>query len=393
MLGTDVEICMILKTKEETSFFSNVFKKMGYKNITQFTSASDALEVALKKQFGLFITRMEMPGLSGVVMIQKMRATGNYGMELHLFIADIIEGTLVNTLIELELNYVLVKPFTFDRIKQKIDYLVKSENSLTEFETQYRDAKSAFNTNMLEMAEDYANKLLKIDPTSERVLSLLGDIFFNSDRMEDAKKKFELILTINPNSSIASNKLSQIYMANKEFKKASDILNKLADVNPYNIKILENTGLSNLEIGDTEKAKKITEKLSTIDKNNKVASEVTAHVEIKNGNVEKGIASLSKSHSEKELVSFFNNKGVNLVREKKIPEAIDMYKDCISKLKKNKFLYVVHFNLGFAYYRTGDLKNAQQYLNNAVELKPDFEKAKNILNKISSTIANRGKSA
>jgi CheY-like chemotaxis protein len=74
-----------LKSQAEAEMFTQGLAECGLRRITVFTSGKEAYEVCARQQFPLFVTRVEMPDMSGLVVIQKLRATGNYGLEPNLY--------------------------------------------------------------------------------------------------------------------------------------------------------------------------------------------------------------------------------------------------------------------------------------------------------------------
>lgn len=381
---------MILRSKEEIDFFSRVLKSLQLDRIESFDNAKDAYEVVIRKQFQLFITRMEVAPFSGIVLIQKIRETGNYGLETHLFVADKIDQDILNSLNNLDINYVLVKPFTYDRISQKMKHIFNTEKKISAVEIKYREAKSAFGNNLLDMAEEISVNLLKENSNYEKIYVLLGDIAFKRKDYAKANQYFDQALHLNPKDSVAFHRKAQIFMAENRYQEASDILNKLTSLDPYNIKLLENAGLSNYEIGNKEKASEIMTKLNTIDSGNVVANHTLAEIAADRGDFDQMLDIAASSLNAKDLVSFLNNKAVKLSKEN--PEqAIKLYEKSLKLLADNPYSYAIYYNIGLSYKKLGELQFAKTYLAKAIEAKPDFEKAVNSLKKIMSDLKKQEK--
>ena len=61
----------------------------------------------------------------------------------------------------------------------------------------------------------------------------------------------------------------------------------------------------------------------------------------------------------KSLASYFNNRGVMLVKDNKIDESITFYKNALYFFKKHRGH--ISFNLGMAYYRSNKIEEAAEY--------------------------------
>jgi tetratricopeptide (TPR) repeat protein len=347
----------------------------GFRRVTAFTSAKEAYEVASRQQFAAFVTRMEMPDMSGIVLIQKLRQCGNYGLEPHLFICDKLDSKLLSVTAENDLDYVLVAPLTKPAIAQKFKHLLATENALSSQERLYRDAKSAFRNGILEMAEELVRQVLAETPALEKALLLHGDILAQDGKRADARELYKRALHVNPKSASAAHKLAQLMMAEGDHGQAAELLNRLAALSPYNIKLLENAGLSNFNVQRYEEAKGHMASLGALDESNKAAATVTAQIKIKTGDFDGLVQSLSKSHTEKELIQFLNNAGAKLSQDNDIEGALRMYQAAVAQIQDSKFLYAIHYNIGIAYKKKQQLDAARTHFEASLKVKPDFEKA------------------
>lgn len=165
-------------------------------------------------------------------------------------------------------------------------------------------------------------------------------------------------------------------MTKGDHAQASVMLNRLAEVSPYNMKLLENAGLSSYNAKDYDKAKEHMGKLSGLDESSKIASTVTAQIKIDTGDFDGLVDALRKSHSEKELVQFLNHAGAKLSQGNDVDGALKMYNAALAGIPAtNKFIYAIHYNLGIAYKRKKEFKEARSHLETSLRLKPDFDKA------------------
>lgn len=381
-LDSRAKICMTLKSDSEVDLFRSIMTQNKIKNIQAFTSAELAYETATRSQFDLFITSINLNDQPGIVLLQRLRASGNYGLEPYLFVGEQVDSETVNLFAEHDIEYVITKPYSPEKIINKLFYIFKQESNLSEAESAYRNAKSALQSNMDDMAWEMAQDAIKKFGTSEKLEIVLGDVLFSKGEFLKARAQYEKALAENPKSIAAQQKIAATMVANKEYDKAAPILNKLAAENPHHLSVLENAGLSNYETGNLKKARKQMSALQGFDRNNKVASSVITKVNIDEGKLDGLAKNLSKTHTEKELVSLLNSAGIKLSKEEKVDEAIKIYQDCLEVIENPDFAGKVHYNLALAFQKKNDSEKIIYHLQQAVAKIPQMEKAKALLNKM-----------
>lgn len=382
MITASTPVALIMPTQAEIALFMQALSACGLKKVTTFTSTHEAYEVATRQQFPIFVTRMEMPTTSGIVLIQKLRLTGNYGLEPHMFVCDKLDSRLLNVLAEYDLDYVLTAPYNVAAITEKLKHMINSENNLPKVEAQYRDAKSAFSSGLDEMAEEGIKGVLAEAPNLEKAILLFGDTLLKRNDFEAAREQYKKALAVNPKSAAAAHKLAQLLTAQGDHTQAADLLNRLAEISPFSIKLLENAGLSNFTIERYDEAKRHMSRLTAIDEKNKTASTMTAEIKIKTGDFDGIVDVLSKSHDEKAVIQFLNNAGARLSKGDDIDGALKMYTAALEQITDSKFLYAIHYNMAIAYRKKKQIDKTKSHLEKALKINPTFEKAMEILEEL-----------
>lgn len=386
MFAKNIPIALVLPAQKEVDLFVTVLGEFGLRHVVPFTSSAEALESAKRQQFPLFVIRQEMLDMSGIVFVQKLRATGNYGNETILFVADAIDGGILNLLYEFDLNYVLVKP-TKETAKQKIEHLLNNEDNLSDFEKTFRQVRASFYSGLFDMARECCDELLLKEPGNEKSLLLSGDIHLKQGNTEAAKLEYQKALMANPKSAAAAHKLAQIHMVNGEFRPAAQLLDQLADLNPHHIKILENAGLSTFKSDMIERSEKHMQKLHQIDTTNTVASEVTAQIMIKKGDFTGIVSTLKKGMNDKDMIQFLNNAGVKLSKGHDVQGALDLYKSAAEQLgETSPFLYAIFYNMAIAYRKMAKPKQAKIFAVKCLKSKPGFDRGTTLLQEIEAEL-------
>ena len=371
----DVKVAIVAPSSVEGEMLHCVARECGFTNALVFTDTRKALEVAKRQQFGLFISFNEFPGMTALTMMQTLRSTGNYGVEQHLFLVDPITPEVLLVLVENNITHALTKPFSADRIAQKLTHLWHEETNMSPFETAFREAHAAYSAGLMDMAMELAMRLLKLHGLNEKLLLLLGDAYSKTGHPTESRKFFEKAMAVNPGSAAAAHKLAHTYMLEKDFAKAADLMNELVKLNPLNIELLAHTGLSNFEIGNFDAAKGAMCHLQKLDSERKDAAQVLAQVAIKEGDYETALAQMTGNHDKKEIIQLLNNEGIKLAQKEQFQAAIEMYLKGLTAVTESPYVYALYYNLGLAYSRIHDNANAAKFLRKAIEIKPDFEKA------------------
>gem|GEM_PF-2073516 len=385
-MGTKLEktlkIAITARTKEEGDLLSFATRSCGFDQIQVFSSPRVVIEVAKRNQFHLFITHHDFAEITGLTMIQTLRSTGNYGIEPHLFLVDVFTPEIMLVLQENNIHHVLTKPYSSDRVQQKLAHLWKEETNMSPAEEEFREAHAAMNSGLLDMASELAVKNLRTHGASEKLLLMLGDVETKLNHASEARRYYDAALKLNPKSSAASQKLAQTYMLEKDFAKAAELMNELTQLNPLNIELLANAGLSNYEVGNLDIAKTHMTNLQGLDSKRKDASEILAKVALKEGDYAVALKQLKGTHDQRELIQVFNNESLKRSHENDAAGAVDMYLKSIPLVGGHPYAYVLYYNLGLAYLKLHDQTNAKTALMKALELKPDFEKAATALGRL-----------
>ena len=98
-----------------------VLKELGFKNIVEADDGSSALQELKKDDFGLIVSDWNMPKMTGLDLLKAVRADDKY--KNIPFIMVTAEGQKDNVVKAIKAgvsNYV-VKPFTPDTLKEKLE--------------------------------------------------------------------------------------------------------------------------------------------------------------------------------------------------------------------------------------------------------------------------------
>jgi Tfp pilus assembly protein PilF/CheY-like chemotaxis protein len=339
----------------------------------------EVLNLDPQETFHLFILRHETTGLSGISLMQRIRASGHYGTENYLILVDSISEAMKPVFEEFDIRYVLPKPFTADRIAGRLESLLRAESELSPFEITMRSARGAYYSGLLTMARELCLSMFRTHGYQERILTLLGEIALKEKKTSEARKFFTAALKVNPGFLPATHRMAVSHMYDRNFKEAATMLDELLPRNPLNLQLLADSGQASFEVGNHDKARLTMLHLKQLDEKDRLAADVLAKVAMAEGRVLDACRHLRKSHSDAELVQFLNNEGVRLSKEKDLDGAIRMYEQCLGEVHESEFAHAIYYNLGLAHAKRREHGPAVQYFQMALARKPDFVKAQQAL--------------
>ena len=121
--------------------------------------------------------------------------------------------------------------------------------------------------NNLQDAQNYYQKVLKIEPNNTPTLNNLGVIFKGLGDLQKAKDCYEQAIKINPNYADAHNNLGNIFNGLGDLQKAKDCYEQAIKINPNYADAHNNLGVIFKKLGEHQKAKTCYEKVLEIDPN------------------------------------------------------------------------------------------------------------------------------
>ena len=370
-----LKTALILRDEIELNLFKIVMDRLGFAPPDMFHDSAEALSWALKKQYDFFVVRHEMPEVSGLTFLQNIRGTGNSGVEPILLVIDTIDPAQSNIIYDYEIEYVLVKPITPQRILEKILYVVDKESCLTPLEKKYREAKAALYSGVLDMAHQYAVELVEENSNMDKFYVLLGDVELRRGQISAARRSYENGLACGGDSIMPKMGLMHTFVAERNYEKVAKITSELAVQNPLNIQLLIDAGLSHQNAGDLAGAKRYVNEALALDPKNRKVRELLASSAIDEGLYDRSYDILLESHNINEMLFYYINKGVELCRANKYPLAIEVYRMCLARFPDNEFKDVLFYNLALALLRSDNESEAAICLTRCLIANPCNEKA------------------
>ena len=118
-----ISILLVDDSSTMLSIVRNLLRQIGFENVDEATCGFTALEMLAAKEYHLVISDWNMDPLTGFELLRRVRTIPRH---LHLpFIIMTSEGSSENVIAAkvAGVNGYIIKPFTGQNLKQKIDYL------------------------------------------------------------------------------------------------------------------------------------------------------------------------------------------------------------------------------------------------------------------------------
>ena len=118
---TDMKILVVDDMSTMRRIVKNIFKELGFTNIEEAENGSDALGKLKGDKFDLVVSDWNMPVMPGIELLRNIRADAALKhIPVLMVTAEAQKENLMEAIQAGVSNYV-VKPFTADIIKQKLD--------------------------------------------------------------------------------------------------------------------------------------------------------------------------------------------------------------------------------------------------------------------------------
>ena len=138
-------------------------------------------------------------------------------------------------------------------------------------------------------------------------------------------------------------------------------------------------------------AKGVFDKVEKIDSENSQLNDEKGKMAFKEGDIPLAAQLLAETEAGEELARHFNNLAIAKVASEQFDEGIQTYKNAIQLLSDKAKLHQLHYNLGLAWKKKGDMEQGFILLCQSYLIDPSFEKAYIALARVSKELKAEGK--
>ncbi len=103
----------------------NILKQLGFKNLVEADDGTAAWEILESQEINLIISDWNMPKMTGLELLKKVRASSNYSKIPFLMVTAEAQKQNVIEAVQAGVSNYVVKPFTAEAISDKLTKILK----------------------------------------------------------------------------------------------------------------------------------------------------------------------------------------------------------------------------------------------------------------------------
>jgi tetratricopeptide (TPR) repeat protein len=364
------KICVLVieETMDLRAFFSGILKSSENFTAKGAGTVNDAFKVLSDEHetIHFILFNWKMSNTSGNLFAQRLRKNPSYDhIELITFSQVITEDDTF-LMVEIDIHHTIPKIINGAQFLEKMEKIRKSYLSTSPIQKKIKELQHWIHEENIQKCDEILS-----DPKVEfeiqnnpKFIYLQGEVLilrnqygeainFFETIMKDKKKKREME-TLRSMSTFG-----KVLCLVGRYDEALIIFERLEAKSSKNLnhKLMAGEALLGLERTDNAQEKFMEVIENSPDEKNALLGMAKSHSIAGNHEVAKSFFDKIEGEFEsRSLASFYNNKGVSLVKQNKFDEAISFYKNAMQFFKK--FKGHIYFNLGMAYYRAGRISES-----------------------------------
>ena len=371
---------LIIEEKSDLrTFYMTSLTKTGNYEVKNAATPREGLAL-LEEEFAkisLIVFDWTMPDIPGSIFCQKIRGDNRFNHIEMLICSNQVDQEDSFLMFEMDIHSVMPKSNNAGEFVARVDEVRNQYSRVQNVVSKLKNLQSLLNDTQMEQCEELF-RLPEIEAeinSNPKYVHLGGEVRILRKKYEEAVDFLKEFLTNNASQKGSENLKSlstlgkALCLAGK-FEDALTIFERLESKSPKNLSHKIMAGDALLGLDEFGKAEGKYEEALKKDPENKDALVGMGKVSAAEGNLEESktfFAKIEGNYESRSLASFFNNRGVALVRKGDMPGAIAFYENALQFLDKYKGH--VYFNLGMAYYRMGNITSAVQSFQAALNSK------------------------
>ena len=99
----------------------NILRQLGFQNMVEADDGTTAWEVLSREKIDFIVSDWNMPQMTGIELLRKVRASEQFAHIPFLMVTAEAQQENIIEAVQAKVSNYIVKPFTADTMKQKID--------------------------------------------------------------------------------------------------------------------------------------------------------------------------------------------------------------------------------------------------------------------------------
>ncbi len=124
-MDTSIKVLIVDDFATMRRILKNILKQLGFKNILEADDGTTALEVLEKQDIDLIISDWNMPKMTGLDLLKRVRADKKYSKHPFLMVTAEAQKQNVIEAVQAGVSNYVVKPFTAEAISEKLKKIIK----------------------------------------------------------------------------------------------------------------------------------------------------------------------------------------------------------------------------------------------------------------------------
>lgn len=360
------------------SAIKNVLLQLNVPNVIEFSDGQSAWEwIRTAEKIDLIIMEWKLPQLTGPLLIQRVRARDK-GFTPIVISSSLVKEDDSQVLEEFSVSKIMPKPVDNARLMKVLNWCIEQEKNPQSFAIAERKIISNLANRNIDEAIHF-KKMYQANPDVPQARKLYIDAEFHYYFGSYAKAKQSILEAVRVGKKETlqtTNFLGRCLLQLGDYSAALHAFHKAQAFSANNIERICHMAQANVMLGDLEEADDNIAQAEKLDaKNQNVEVAKAARMAAKNG-LSFAYEVISGLNDGGALIAFLNNHAVAKTRSGSYKQGIELYQSVLSLLPANELKHIarISYNLGLAFVRSNDLKNALNILKIARDTDPIVRK-------------------
>ncbi len=124
-MDTSIKVLIVDDFATMRRILKNILKQLGFKNLVEADDGTSAWEILESQRVDLIISDWNMPKMTGLELLKKVRASEKYKQAPFLMVTAEAQKQNVIEAVQAGVSNYVVKPFTAEAISEKLEKILK----------------------------------------------------------------------------------------------------------------------------------------------------------------------------------------------------------------------------------------------------------------------------
>ncbi|NLW82202.1 MAG: response regulator [Desulfovibrionales bacterium] len=120
-VNTNMRVLIVDDFSTMRRIIKNILRQLGFSNIVEADDGAAAWEILTKDQIDFIISDWNMPQMTGIELLRKVRASEEFGDLPFLMVTAEAQQENIIEAVQAKVSNYIVKPFTAETLGQKIN--------------------------------------------------------------------------------------------------------------------------------------------------------------------------------------------------------------------------------------------------------------------------------